>query len=58
MWWLWILIGVVVVFIIWAIRRAEGHSGAPSIPRPRQSLPSSRTGKPVGGKRRADRTRT
>ncbi len=57
MWWLWILIGIVVVFIIWAIRRAEGHSGAPPIPRPRQSA-SPRTGKPVAGKRRADRTRT
>ena len=55
---LWILIAAVIVFILWAIRRAEGHRGMPSIHIPRQRSGSSATGKPVGGKRKADRTRT
>ena len=52
---LWILIAAVIVFIVWAIRRAEGHSGMPSIHIPRQRSSSESQGKPVGGKRRADR---
>ena len=55
--WLWVAIGVVIVFILWAIRRAEGHGGVPPIRVPQQrSVPGS-TDKPVGGKRRAQRTR-
>ena len=52
---LWILIAAVIVFILWAIRRAEGHHGMPSIHVPRQRSASGSKGKPVGGKRRADR---
>lgn len=52
---LWLLIAAVIVFILWAIRRAEGHHGMPSIHIPRQRSESGLKGKPVGGKRRADR---
>ena len=51
--WLWILIAVVLVFTLWAIRRAEGHGRMPSIHVPRQRASSGYKGKPVGGKRRA-----
>ena len=50
---LWILIAAVIVFILWAFRRAEGHAGMPSIHIPRQRSGSRSTDKPVGGKRRA-----
>ena len=50
---LWILIAAVVVFILWAIRRAEGHGSVPSVRVPRQRTSSGSTGKPVAGKRRA-----
>jgi hypothetical protein len=50
---LWILIAAVIVFILWAFRRAEGHGGTPSIRIPRQRSGSGSKGKPVGGKRRA-----
>lgn len=50
---LWILIAAVIVFILWAIRRAEGHGGMPSIHVPRQRSGSGSRGRPVGGKRRA-----
>ena len=50
---LWVLIAAVIVFILWAIRRAEGHGGMPSIHVPRQRSGSGSKGKPVGGKRRA-----
>lgn len=50
---LWILIAAVIVFILWAIRRAEGHGGMPSIHIPKQRSSSGSKGKPVGGKRRA-----
>ena len=52
---LWLLIAAVIVFILWAIRRAEGHRGMPSVHVPRQRSASGSKGKPVGGKRRADR---
>ena len=52
---LWILIAAVIVFILWAIRRAEGHGGMPSIHIPKQRSSSGSKGKPVAGKRRADR---
>ena len=52
---LWVLIAVVIVFIIWALRRAEGHGGMPSINIPKQRSSSGYKGKPVAGKRRADR---
>jgi hypothetical protein len=52
---LWILIAAVIVFILWALRRAEGHGHMPSIHIPRQRSSSGYKGKPVAGKRRADR---
>ena len=52
---LWILIAAVIVFILWALRRAEGHGHLPSIHIPRQRSSSGYKGKPVAGKRRADR---
>ena len=52
-WWLWVVIAAVVVFIVWAVRRAEGHGGMSSIHVPRQRSSSGSKGKPVGGKRRA-----
>ena len=52
---LWILIAAVIVFILWALRRAEGHGHMPSIHLPRQRSGSGYKGKPVAGKRRADR---
>lgn len=52
---LWLLIAAVIVFILWAIRRAEGYRGMPSIHIPRQRADSGYRGKPVAGKRRADR---
>jgi hypothetical protein len=52
---LWILIAAVIVFILWALRRAEGHGHMPSIHIPRQRSSSGSKGKPVAGKRRADR---
>jgi hypothetical protein len=55
--WLWVAIGMVIVFILWAIRRAEGHGGVPPIRVPQQRSGPSSTGKPVGGKRRAQRPR-
>ena len=55
---LWILIAAVIVFILWAIRRAEGHRGLPSVHIPRQRSSSGSKDRPVGGKRKADRTRT
>ena len=48
---------MVIVFILWAIRRAEGHGGVPPIRVPQQRSGPGSTGKPVGGKRRAQRTR-
>ena len=51
--WLWILIAAVIVFILWAARRAEGGGGMPSTHVPRQRSASGSRGKPVGGKRRA-----
>ena len=50
---LWTLIAAVVVFILWAGRRAEGHRGMPSVHIPRQRSSSGSTGRPVAGKRRA-----
>lgn len=55
--WLWVAIGVVIVFILWAIRRAEGHGGVPPIRVSQQRSGPGSTDKPVGGKRRAQRTR-
>jgi len=55
---LWLLIAAVSVFIVWAVRRAEGYRGMPSMPSvriPRQRSESGYEGKPVAGKRRADR---
>ncbi len=52
---LWLLIAAVIVFILWALRRAEGHRSMPSIRIPRQRSSSGYKGKPVAGKRRADR---
>ena len=50
---LYVLIAAVIVFILWAARRAEGHGGMPSIHIPRQRSSSGSKAKPVGGKRRA-----
>ena len=36
LWVLWTLIAAVIVFILWAGRRAEGHGGMPPIHVPRQ----------------------
>lgn len=52
---LWLLIAAVIVFILWAIRRAEGYRGMPSIHIPRQRSESALKDKPVGGKRRASK---
>ena len=50
---LYLLIAAVIVFILWAGRRAERGGGMPSIRVPRQRSGSGSQGKPVGGKRRA-----
>jgi len=50
--WLWFLIAAVIVFILWAGRRAERRGAAR--PADRSGRPGSAFAeKPVGGKRRA-----
>lgn len=50
--WLWFLIAAVIVFILWAGRRAERQGAARPADRPGRPG-AALADKPVGGKRRA-----